>query len=57
MCQHNAPLTSCRTLMAFVVISPDGEESLDTFLSADPDPEPDHRRGGPDHGYSRLLLV
>ena len=33
-------------LMAYSVVSPNGEESLNKFLS----PDPDHIRGGPSHG-------
>ena len=49
---HNARLTSWRTLMAHFVLSPNGEESLNQFLSPDPDPHPDHLRGGPSHGHN-----
>ena len=45
-------MTSWRTLMACFVLSPNGEESLNKFLSPDPDPHPDHLRGGPSHEYN-----
>ena len=48
--QHNASLTSWRTLMEYFVLSRHGKESLSTFLSPDLDPDPDHLRGGPTHG-------
>ena len=34
--------------MAYFVLSPNGEESLNNFLSTDPD----DLRGGPSHGYN-----
>ena len=43
----NACLTSWLTLMAYFVLSPNGEETLNTFLSPDPDPNTDHPREGP----------
>ena len=36
--------------MAYFILSPDGEESLNIFLS--PDPDPDRLRGGPSHGHN-----
>ena len=41
--------------MAYFVLSPSGEESLKTFLS--PDPDPDHLRGGPSHGYYNAFCL
>ena len=50
-CSHcNACLTSWSTLMEYFGLSPYGEESLNEFLSPDPDPDTDHLRGGPSHG-------
>ena len=43
---HGALLNLWCTLMAYFVISPNGEESLNKWLS----PHPDHLRGGPSHG-------
>ena len=48
----NALLTSWHTLMLYLVLSRNGEDSLDTFLSPDLDGDPDHLRGGPGHGDS-----
>ena len=31
-------------------LSHNGEESFNTFLSPNPDSDPDHLRGGPSHG-------
>ena len=45
-------LTLWRTLMAFVLLSPTGEESLNNFLSPDQDLDADHLRGGPSHGHN-----
>ena len=39
-----------RTLMSYLVLPRNGEESLNKFLSADPDL--DHLRGGSSHGYA-----
>ena len=36
------------TLMAYFVLSPNGEESLNKFLSLDPD----HLTGGQSHGHN-----
>ena len=44
-------MTDPRTLMANVVLYPNGEESLNKFLSQDTDPDPDHLRGGPSHVF------
>ena len=41
----NARLTSWRTLTAHFVLSPNGEESLNKFLSPDTDPDPDKKKG------------
>ena len=35
--------------MAHSVLSPNGEESYNIFLSPNPDTDPDHLRGGPSH--------
>ena len=32
--------------------SRNGEESFNKSLSPDKDPDPDHLRGGPNHGYT-----
>ena len=50
--RHTARLMSSCTLVAYSVLSPDGEESFNKLSS----PDPDHIRGGPNHGY-RVLLV
>ena len=34
------------------IFCPIVEESLNKFLSPDPDPNPDHLSGGPSHGYN-----
>ena len=41
--------TPWRTLMAYFVLPPNGEEYLNKFLT--PDPDPDHLRGGPSYGH------
>ena len=51
----NTRLTSLRTLMAYFLLPPNGEESFNTFLCPDPDPDPDHLRGGSIHGIIRLV--
>ena len=45
---HNARSTSSRSLMAYFVPSRNGEESFNQSLS----PDPDHPRGGPNHGHN-----
>ena len=50
--RHNARLASWRTLIAYLVLHPNGEESLSKFLSPDPDPDPDYLRIGPSHGHN-----
>ena len=40
--------------MAYVVISPSGEESLNIFLNPDPDAGLDHLGGGQSHAYNSL---
>ena len=40
------------TLMAYFVLSRNGERSLNKFLSPVLDPDPDHLRGGPSHGHN-----
>ena len=47
---------SWRTLMAYFVISLDGEESLNKLLSSDQDPDPDHLRGGASNGYNTFCV-
>ena len=49
---HTSHLTSWHTLMAYLVLSPNGEESFNKFLSPDPAPDQDHVRRGPSHGYN-----
>ena len=41
--------------MAYLVLSPDGEDSLNNLLS--PYPDPDHLRGGPSHGYNTSCVT
>ena len=36
----------------YFVSSPNGEESLNKFMSPDPDSDLDHLGGGPSHGYN-----
>ena len=43
---------SWRTLIAYLVQSPNGEESLNKFSSPNPEPDPDHLTRGPGHGYN-----
>ena len=43
---------SHRTLMSYLVLSRNGEESFNKFLSPDPDPGLDHLGRGANHGYS-----
>ena len=43
---------SWRTLMAYFVLSPNGEESLNKLLGPDLDSDTDHLRWGPSHGYN-----
>ena len=45
---HNAHLTAWPTFMAYIVLSPKGEEPLNTFLS----PDADHLREEPSHYYN-----
>ena len=42
--------------MAYFVLSRNGEESFNTFLSPNPNPDPDHLRGGPSRGYNTFCL-
>ena len=42
-------MTSRRTGMAYFVLSPNDEDSLNTLFSSDPDLGPDRIRGGPSH--------
>ena len=49
---HNALFTSLRTLMSYLVPSCNGEESFNKLWSPNQDPNPDHLRGGPSHGYT-----
>ena len=53
---NNARLASWRTVMAYFVISRNGEESFDAFSSPDPDPVLDFLRGGPSHGYNTFCV-
>ena len=41
---------SWRTLLAYFVLSRNGEESFNKFSSPNLVPDPDHLRGGPSHG-------
>ena len=48
----NACFMLRRTLMAYFVLSPNGEESLNKFIIPDSDPDPDQLRGAPSYGYN-----
>ena len=52
---HNARLTSWCTLMSYLVLSRNGEESFNKFLT--PDPDPDHFTGGSSKGYISFYCV
>ena len=39
-------------LMSYLVLSSNGEESVNIFSSQNSDPDPDYLRGGPSHGYT-----
>ena len=41
-CDVNARLISLRTLMVYLVVCPNGKESVNKFLSPDPGPDPVH---------------
>ena len=49
---HNARLVSLCSMVAYVVLSRNGEDSFNKLLSPYPEPGPDILRGGPNHGYS-----
>ena len=38
--------------MAYFLLPPNGEESFNTFLCPDSDPDSHHLKGGPSHGYN-----
>ena len=54
---HNARLTSWRTLMSYLVLSRNGEESLNKFSIPDPNPDLDHLIGGPSQGYTPSCVI
>ena len=43
--------------MAYFVLSPNGEESLNTFLNPDPVRDPGHLRGGPGNGNNTSVII
>ena len=48
---HNVRLTPWHSLMSYLVLYPDGEESFNKFLSPDPEPDLENLRGGPSRAY------